>query len=109
MGFRLRQVVPDKRVKAGVLLAGRLTGSGRPEAIQIDYVTRVNTPTLMLNGKYESVGAGFEAGIKPMFDLLGTSAEHKPLKVYETDHIPPRNEFIKETLAWLDRHLGPVR
>jgi len=28
--------------------------------------------------------------------------------VYETDHIPPRNEFIKETLAWLDRYLGPV-
>jgi len=29
--------------------------------------------------------------------------------LYETDHIPPRNEFIKESLAWLDRYLGPVK
>jgi hypothetical protein len=26
----------------------------------------------------------------------------------ETDHIPPRNDYIKETLAWLDKYLGPV-
>jgi hypothetical protein len=43
-----------------------------------------------------------------MFDLLGTPDEHKELKMFKTDHIPPRNEFIKETLAWLDRYLGPV-
>lgn len=72
-------------------------------------VARVNTPTLMLNGKYESAGAGFEMGVKPMFDLLATPAKHKQLKVHETDHIPPRNESIKETLAWLDRYLGPVK
>jgi hypothetical protein len=44
-----------------------------------------------------------------MFDLLGTPVEHKQQKLYETDHIPPRNEYIKETLAWLDRYLGPVK
>jgi hypothetical protein len=43
-----------------------------------------------------------------MFDLLGTPAEHKQLKLYDTDHVPPRNEFIKETQAWLDKYLGPV-
>jgi len=68
-------------------------------------VTRVKTPTLMLNGRYDNA---LETGIKPMFDLLGTAAEHKQLKLYETDHIPPRNEFVKETLAWLDKYLGPV-
>jgi hypothetical protein len=64
----------------------------------------------MLNGKYDSAaGISLETGIKPMFDFLGTPAGHKQLKLYETDHIPPRNEFIKETLAWLDRYLGPVK
>ena len=71
----------------------------------LNYVTRVKTPTLMLNGRYD---AGLEIGIKPMFDLLGTPPEHKRLILYDTDHIPPRNEFIKETLAWLDKYLGPV-
>ncbi len=46
--------------------------------------------------------------MKPMFDLLGTPDEHKVLKLYETDHIPPMNDSIKEILAWLDRYLGPV-
>ena len=50
----------------------------------------------------------YEACLKPMFDLLGTPAEHKELKLYETDHIPPMKEYIKETLAWFDRYLGPV-
>jgi len=73
---------------------------------EINYVRRVKVPTLMLNGKYD---AGFETHEKPMFDLLGTPLAHKQLKLYETDHIPPRNEFIKEILAWLDRYLGSVQ
>jgi hypothetical protein len=62
----------------------------------------------MLNGKYDTILSP-ETSSKPMFDLLGTPTEHKQLKLYETDHIPPRNEYIKETLAWLDRYLGPVK
>jgi hypothetical protein len=61
----------------------------------------------MLNGRYDTVLA-LETSSKPMFDLLGTPASEKQQKLYETDHIPPRNEYIKETLAWLDRYLGPV-
>jgi hypothetical protein len=44
-----------------------------------------------------------------MFELLGTPAEHKRLMLYDTDHIPPKNEYIKATQAWLDKYLGPVR
>ena len=61
----------------------------------------------MINGRYDQTH-GYEKGIKPMFDLLGTPDEHKSLKLYDTDHIPPRADFIKETLAWLDKYLGPV-
>ena len=108
-GGALGAIIPavEDRLKASVLLAGSLSGRGRAEANQINYVTRVKTPTLMLNGKYDTLRA-YETSIKPMFDLLGTPDEHKQLKLYETDHIVPRNDFIKETLAWLDRYLGPV-
>ena len=98
----------EERLKASVLLAGGLNSTGRPEVHMSNYITRVKVPTLMINGKYDS-SFGYEKGIKPMFDLLGTPDEHKELKLYDTDHIPPRNEFIKETLAWLDRYLGPVK
>jgi len=50
----------------------------------------------------------YETSVKPMYDLIGTPAEHKILKLYETDHFVPLNEHIKETLAWLDKYLGQV-
>jgi dienelactone hydrolase len=106
-GAELGAFIPavEERLKASVLVAGGLGGQGRPEVREINYVTRVKTPTLMLNGKYDTL----ETSSKPMFDLLGTPAPDKRQKLYETDHIPPRNEYIKETLAWLDRYLGPVK
>ncbi len=109
-GAKLGATIPavEERLKASVLVSGGFLGVARPEADQINYITRVKTPTLMLNGKYDTIFP-YETSIKPMFDLLGTPDEHKELKLYETDHIPPRNEFIKETLAWLDRYLSPVK
>ena len=29
--------------------------------------------------------------------------------IYETGHSPPDNEIIRESLAWLDKYLGPVK
>ena len=108
-GGQLGAIIPavEERLKASVLLAGGFGQLPRPEANQFNYVTRVKTPTLMLNGKYDTL-LPLETSSKPMFELLGTPAPDKQQKLYETDHIPPRNEFIKETLAWLDRYLGPV-
>ena len=31
------------------------------------------------------------------------------LLVYDTDHIPPKQEFVTEILAWLDQRFGPVK
>jgi dienelactone hydrolase len=106
-GGRLGAIIPavEDRLKANIVVAGGLTGRGRPEANQVSYVTRVRMPTLMLNGKYDLI-FDRETSQKPMFDLLG--AADKQWKSYDTDHIPPRTEFIRETLAWLDKYLGPV-
>jgi formylglycine-generating enzyme required for sulfatase activity/dienelactone hydrolase len=109
LGGFLGAIIPavEERLQTTIILGGGLGEFGRPEAHQINYVTRVKTPTLMLNGKHDTVYP-YETSIKPMFDLLGTPDEHKKLKLYETDHIPPINDSIKEILAWLDRYLGPV-
>ena len=108
-GAVLGAIIPavEPRLEASVLLAGGFGGRPRPEASQINYVTRVRVPTLMLNGKYDNI-FGLEEGIEPMFRLLGTPAADKRLILYETDHIPPRAEYARETLAWLDKYLGPV-
>jgi dienelactone hydrolase len=98
----------EDRLKASVLTGGAIAGLGRQETNPVNYVGRVRIPTLMLNGKYDTL-AGLENAIQPMFDLLGTPAPDKQLKLYETDHIPPITEYIKETLAWLDKYLGPVK
>lgn len=109
-GGNMGSIIPavEKRLEASVLIAAGLMGQGRPEVYDCNYVGRVTLPTLMLNGKYDAIFSP-ELSQRPMFELLGTPAEHKKLILYETDHIPPRVEFIKETLAWLDKYLGPVK
>jgi len=99
----------EERFTASILLAGSLGIEGvkvKPEVDPINYVTRVMIPTLMLNGKYDTEVDDF---IRPALDLLGTPSQDKDLILYDTDHIPPRAEYIKEILAWLDNYLGPVR
>jgi cephalosporin-C deacetylase-like acetyl esterase len=98
----------EDRIKVSILDVGGIWFDKRPEVSEINYITRVKIPTLMLNGKYD-VTFPFETAVKPMFDLLGTPKEQKELKLYQTDHFIPRNELIKETLDWLDRFLGPVK
>ncbi len=100
--------------EASVLVAGgvtlRVAGQEvafRPEADPVNYLSQVRIPTLMINGRYDMLNP-LEDSIRPMFDLLGTPQEHKELLLFDTDHIPPRNEFIRGTLDWLDRYLGPV-
>ncbi len=100
-------VIPavEDRLRASVLVAGHMNPRGRPEANALSYVSRVTIPTLMLNGKHDVFA---DAEIRPMIELLGTPEEHKRLILYDTDHVPPRAEYIKETLSWLDKYLGPV-
>ncbi len=44
-----------------------------------------------------------------MFDLLGAPKNDKRMFVYESGHLVPRSEFVKETLFWFDKYLGPVK
>jgi dienelactone hydrolase len=98
----------EKRIKLGLLAMGGLGGYRRfSEVDEINYVSRVKTPVLMMNGRFDFVFP-LETNVQPMFELLGTPEEDKILKIYDTPHIMPRNDLIKETLNWLDRYFGPV-
>jgi hypothetical protein len=97
----------EDRIKAAVLSLGGTWARGLPEVNPVNYIPRVEVPTLMLNGRYDMTFQ-YETHVKPMFDLLGTPDEHKRLVLYETDHFTPRTDRTKETLAWLDRYLGPL-
>jgi dienelactone hydrolase len=98
----------EPRLAASVLLAGGLSDTGRPEVAPINFVSRVTLPTLLLNGQHDAFFP-HDTAVKPQFDLLGTPDADKKLVLFDSDHIVPRDGFIRETLAWLDTYLGPVQ
>jgi hypothetical protein len=61
----------------------------------------------MLNGKHDMLFP-VETSQKPMFDLLGTPAKDKKIIIYESGHLVPRTDFVREALIWFDQYLGPV-
>jgi len=46
---------------------------------------------------------------EPFFKRLGTPAADKKYILYEGGHDVPRTQLIKESLALLDKYLGPVK
>ena len=98
------------RLKAAIVIAGGLRSFCRslPDADGLNFAPRVKTPVLMLHGRYD-VTVPWETEGKPLYDLLGTPAPDKVLKLYDTDHFISRKDLIQESLAWLDKYLGPVK
>ncbi len=100
-------VAIEPRFKSAILLAGGIGAPKRPEVDERHYAERVTTPVLMLNGRFDTLHP-VERAILPLFERFGVDDEQKRLLLYDTDHIPPREEFVRESLAWLDRWLGPL-
>jgi pimeloyl-ACP methyl ester carboxylesterase len=99
----------EPRIKASVLyVAGLVMEQARPEVEPINYLPRIKSPVLMLNGKYDFFFPS-ETAQRPFFNLLGTSAADKRWILYEGGHDVPRADLIRESLAWLDKYLGPVK
>jgi eukaryotic-like serine/threonine-protein kinase len=98
----------ENRLVAVVLnVGGMAMNKALPEADQINYLPRVTQPVLMLNGKHD-LFFPVETSQLPMFNFLGTAAQHKKYIVYDAGHLVPRTDFVKETLQWYDKYLGPV-
>jgi len=99
----------ETRIKTSILyVAGLAMERGRPEVEPINYLPRITIPVLMLNGKYDYFFP-VETAQRPFFEFLGTPAQYKRWVDYEGGHDVPRTELIRESLAWLDKYLGPVR
>ena len=61
----------------------------------------------MLNAQYD-FEIPVETAQRPLFALLGSPAEHKQHKVFESGHTVPIQYLAGEILPWLDRYLGRV-
>jgi dienelactone hydrolase len=107
-----RVLALEPRFRTAVLLDGGMSMSRfRPEIQRQHYATRVKTPVLMVNGLHDSTFP-VESSQKVLFDLLGTSPEHKKHVILPGGHVVMslyRNQTIAEVLDWLDTYLGPVK
>jgi len=97
----------ESRFRAAILVAGGL-GPTRslPEADKINFLGRVRTPVLMLNGRYDFFFPVASAQL-PFFRLLGTPEKERKHVIFESGHNPPSG-IVRESLDWLERYLGPV-
>lgn len=99
----------EKRIKAVVLNVGGMEmNKALPEADQINFLPRITQPVLMLNGKHD-LFFPIETSQMPMYNFLGTPKENKKIIIYDAGHLVPRTDFVKETLLWYDKYLGPVK
>jgi dienelactone hydrolase len=99
----------EHRFKAAVVtVAGLRHQTPQPEADPFNYLSRVTLPVLLLNGRYDFYFP-VETSQRPYFERLGTPASDKMWKVYDGSHAVPDTQLARESLAWLDRYLGPVR
>lgn len=99
----------ETRIKAIVLNVGGMEmHKALPEADQINFLPRIKQPILMLNGKHDMFFP-VETSLKPMFQFLGTLKENKKLIIFDSGHLVPRSDFVRESLQWFDTHLGKLK
>jgi eukaryotic-like serine/threonine-protein kinase len=99
----------ENRFKTAVLAAGGCDKDKElPEADPFNYAPHVKIPVLMINGRYDLM-IPLETCQNPLFRALGTPAQDKQHVLFDSGHTPPLIPWMKETLDWLDRYLGPVK
>lgn len=102
-------LVAEPRLKAAIFRgAGLEFNKVLPEVDPFNYLSRVQVPVLILNGRYDFFFPE-ETSQKYLIEGLSTPEADKVLRNYETGHFVPEAQRIKESLAWLDKYLGPVR
>ena len=78
-----------------------------PEVDPVNALPRIDVPVLMFSGEFDSMVPVENA--RRYFDLIGVPPSDKRHIVAIGGHFIPRDLLIRETLDWLDQHLGPVR
>ena len=63
----------------------------------------------MVNGRYDTFFS-LESSQLPLFRLLGTPEKDKRHILLDSGHgVSPWKDVVRESLAWLDKYLGPVK
>jgi len=93
----------EDRIKTNIYVSGAVGPKVRPEISTINFLPRIVKPTIILNVRYET-----QSRIETVYELVGTTEKNKKLVLFESDHIPPHNELVREVLEWLDQYLGPI-
>jgi eukaryotic-like serine/threonine-protein kinase len=110
MGARLASIflAQEPRIRAATLAESGLNSERLPPEIdEINFVPHVRIPILMLNGRYDFVHL-LDSDQVPMFRLLGSPPGEKRHVLFETGHAGPVQQYIKETLGWFEKYLGPA-
>jgi dienelactone hydrolase len=101
-------LVQERRIRAATLADGGLSSESKPPEIdEINFAPRIQIPVLMLNGRYDFPHP-LETDQIPLFRLLGTPEKDKRRVLFERGHVGPIQQYIKDTLDWFDKYLGPV-
>ena len=62
----------------------------------------------MISGEYDQIFP-LETSARPFYDFLGVKEPDKLQFIAPGAHVVPLTDLVRETQAWLDKHLGPVR
>jgi hypothetical protein len=104
--------VGEQRLKVAVFGSTGL-GSNRslflPETDPLNFLPHFRMPTLTINGRSD-FGCSIELCQIPWLQRLGAQEQDKKLVHRDGGHFPPdAHVMFKESLAWFDRYLGPVK
>ncbi|MDF1560113.1 MAG: SUMF1/EgtB/PvdO family nonheme iron enzyme [Bacteroidales bacterium] len=108
-GGRLGAIIPavDDRIALNILVAAGFPNTKPyPEADEINYISRVEVPTLILNGRYDAIFP-LETNVMSFYDLLGTPDRDKRLHLIDAGHNFYKKDRIKPILEWCDKYFGP--
>lgn len=98
----------EPRMRAAVIQIGLLPPmAATPEVDPVNSLPRVRVPTLLFSGEFDPMVP--RENSERYFALLGTPPSRKRHVIAIGGHFIPRPLVIRETLEWLDRHLGSVR
>ena len=97
----------EHRMRTLVLVAAGLSDDLPAEVDGLHFAPRVRVPVLMINGRYDFTSP-LETNQQPLFRLLGSKPADKKHVLFDSGHVPPWPDVVRETLDWLDRYLGPV-
>lgn len=98
----------EPRLQASVLQGVGLSDEATPELDVLNYAPRVTVPTLMISGRYD-FERPYETSQRPLFERLGTPAQHKRHVPLDAGHAPALADVAAAMLPWLDRYLGRPR